>query len=157
MNDITSKLGVEEQLEKDGIIASCTSGYSMYPMLYNRRDCVVIEKYRGNAGKYDVLLYRTPKGKLVLHRVVKSERMDEKLVIRGDNCPECEYVPEEWVIGKLVEFTRKNKNFKVTDKGYRFYSRLIVAVNPMVALKLRAIDAAVKMRKRLKKTSSSGK
>ena len=145
------KLGIEEQLERDGIIASFTSGFSMYPMLYNRRDCVVIEKYRADAKKYDVLLYRTPKGKLVLHRVVKNKKIGEKLVIRGDNCAECEYVPEEWIIGKLVEFTRKNKDFKVTDKGYRLYSRLVVAISPLVFLKLKAIDLAVKIKRRIKK------
>ena len=74
------KLGIEEQLERDGIIASFTSGFSMYPMLYNRRDCVVIEKYRADAKKYDVLLYRTPKGKLVLHRVVKNKSLLSEVI-----------------------------------------------------------------------------
>ena len=126
---------IEDVLNGGGVVALTISGVSMYPMLKNRRDCVVIGKYVGGASKYDVLLYRDPRKRLVLHRLIKNEKTNGCFVIRGDNCVSKEYIPEENVIGILSEFTRKEKNFTVNDKGYKLYSRLIVLFHPAILLK----------------------
>ena len=135
-------------LQEGGTVAVTVSGYSMYPMLKNRRDCVVCEKYRGDGRKYDVLLYKTD-GKLVLHRVIKKHKKDGNFIIRGDNCLRKEYVPEKNVIGILTEFTRKGKDCTVKSKGYRLYSFLIVLFHPVVALKIKTKAALSALKTRL--------
>lgn len=131
-------ISIAHLLERDGAIAVTVSGYSMYPMLKDRRDCVVCRKYTGNVKKYDVLLYKSGK-KLVLHRVISNNKKDGRLIIRGDNCVNKEYVPEENVLGILTEFTRKNKDFTVNAPSYRLYSSLIVALHPFVSLKIKTV------------------
>ena len=126
---------ISQCLEKEGMIATTIRGYSMYPMLKSGRDCVVCRRYTGNARKYDVLLY-VSNGKLVLHRVISNKRNDGRLVIRGDNCFNKEYVPEESVMGILTDFTRKNRDYTVDSGGYRLYSVLIVLFSPLVRLKI---------------------
>ena len=142
---------IGEYLEKNGFIAVTISGYSMYPMLKDRRDCAVIKRYEGGACKYDVLLYHNGRGKLILHRVVKNTRKNGCLVIRGDNCFTTEYIPEGNVMGILTEFTRKNKDFKVNDGGYRVYSRLIVFFSPFVRAKMRILTLLVGLKNKLGK------
>ncbi len=132
------KQDIDDVLKNEGIIAVTISGVSMYPMLKNRRDCVVIRKYTGGASKYDVLLYRDPRKRLVLHRLIKNEKTNGCFVIRGDNCIAREYIPEDSVIGILSEFTRKGKDLTVDNLGYKIYSRLIVFFHPAVLLKYRA-------------------
>ena len=127
---------IAHQLEAQGTVAVTINGMSMYPMLYNRRDVVVLEKYRGKASKYDVLLYKNSSGKLVLHRVIKNQKRGECFVIRGDNCNAKEYIPESSVLGVLTEFTRKNKDVGSSSVFYKVYSRVIVFINPLVCFKI---------------------
>ena len=43
-------------------------------------------------------------------------------IIRGDNCYADENVPEEAILGVLVEFFRKGKHVLCTDKKYIRYA-----------------------------------
>ena len=61
---------IEEILQKEGCLVTTTAGVSMYPMLRNRRDTVVIRPAAGRLKKYDVALYKRGES-YVLHRVVK--------------------------------------------------------------------------------------
>lgn len=137
MSERVEYSSITDCLEDSGQIAVTVSGYSMYPMLRNRRDCVVCRKYSGGAVKYDVLLYKNGE-KLVLHRVISNEKKDGKFIIRGDNCLLKEYIPEENVYGILTDFTRNNRDYTVNDRSYRLYSRLIVFFHPVVGLKIKA-------------------
>ena len=49
---------IEDVLETQGMYVSTTVGVSMYPMLRDRRDTVVISPCKGILQKYDVPLYR---------------------------------------------------------------------------------------------------
>ena len=106
---------IEDCLAVQGFYVSTTVGMSMWPLLKNRRDRIVIrpvgdrELRRG-----DVPLYRRPDGKYVLHRILRVK--EDHFVIRGDNTYALERVPKEWVIGYLAEFYRKGKH--VTCLGF---------------------------------------
>lgn len=122
---------IEEQLEKEGFFVSTTSGYSMYPMLRDRRDRVVLRALaKGERLKRgDLPLYRTKDGKYVLHRVLAKH--GDVYVTRGDNTYFKEYVPREQMLGVVTEFYRGEKHIRVQQLGYRFYSFLWMAIYPL--------------------------
>ena len=117
MND-----SIEKILAEDGFYVSTTVGMSMFPMLCNRRDRVVICPV-GNQKlkKYDLPLYRRPDGKYILHRIIGVR--EGYYIIRGDNTYRKEKVPDEWVIGYVTEFYRKGKHVSAESKKYRVYAR----------------------------------
>ena len=97
---------IEENLAQNGFHVSTTSGYSMYPMLRDRRDRVVILPTDGKRLKrYDLPLYKKPNGKYVLHRILRVKK--DHYVIRGDNTYRLERIPFDWVIGYVDEFTER--------------------------------------------------
>lgn len=112
---------IEENLTQNGFHVSTTSGFSMYPMLRDRRDRVVIVPVGEKKLKpYDLPLYKRPDGKYVLHRILKVR--DGYYVIRGDNTYAREKVPFEWVIGYVSEFYREGRHVKADSRRYRFYA-----------------------------------
>lgn len=114
---------IEHVLKEKGVYVGPTAGYSMYPMLKDRRDTIIIRPKTQRLQPLDVALY-TANGKYVLHRVIQT--VDGGYVIRGDNCYADEFVPEEDVFGVLTEFYRKDKHIVCTDKKYLRYAKKIV-------------------------------
>ncbi len=114
-------LNMEHALEENGEVVATVSGTSMFPLLRNRRDMVVIEKVNRKLKKYDVPLYRLQSGKLVLHRILKVT--DNGYIIRGDNSIHTEYnVTDDNIIGVLKSFYRNGKYFDcATSKLYKVY------------------------------------
>ena len=120
---------VEDELEASGVYASTTSGVSMEPLFKTRRDVVIIAKPTGELKKYDVGLYRSPTGKYILHRVIKV--LEDEYLIRGDNTYVIEHIAKDRIIGVLVEFNRKGKRQKCTDKSYIAYCRFWNFIYPI--------------------------
>ena len=120
MDNFESYGSIDALIAKHGESITSTAGFSMYPMLRNRRDMVVIEKVNRPLKKHDVPLYRAKSGKLLLHRILKVE--SDRYIIRGDNTYVLEYVPKENVIGVLKEFYRNGKRYDcATSKKYKVY------------------------------------
>jgi len=119
---------IEEVLAENGSIISTTVGVSMYPLLRNRRDNVIIHPVNGRLKKYDVPLYRRGE-QYVLHRIIGQT--EGAYIIIGDNCTAKETVPFENVIGVAVGFYRHNKYIDANAPLYRHYSRIWVAIFPI--------------------------
>lgn len=116
MNNVKT---VEETLETEGVFVSTTSGFSMYPMLRDRQDTVVIVPPKGRLRKGDVALYKV-NDKYVLHRVLEVH--PDAYVIRGDNCDGKEYgITDEQILGVLVEFYRENLKVELNSRKYQCY------------------------------------
>ena len=115
----SKKMTIEEVLLETGKYVGPTVGVSMLPMLKNRRDSVIVLKKTKRLNPLDVALYKRGDD-YVLHRVLKV--VDGGYIIRGDNCYADENIPEEWVIGVLSEFYRKDKHYLCTDKKYLRYA-----------------------------------
>lgn len=62
-------LHIEDALNEKGVYVSTTSGVSMYPMLRNRRDTIIVKPPTAPLKKYDVPLYRRGDD-YVLHRII---------------------------------------------------------------------------------------
>ena len=114
---------IEDILADSGVYASVTEGISMRPLFRTHRDMVILKRADGICKKYDVVLYRT-NSKYILHRIVKVDTKNKIYLIRGDNTYRIERVPFDAVIAVLDSFNRKGKSGKVTDFGYKLYSRL---------------------------------
>ena len=128
---------VEEVLASQGYYVSTTVGNSMLPLLRNRKDSVEIRPVQGRLKRLDVPLYRQG-DKLVLHRVIKVTGTG--YVICGDNCDFKERgVTDEQIVGVMTAFYRGDKHHSVDEKGYRFYSRVWVALYPARWLVLKVL------------------
>ena len=132
------KPSFEKYLAENGSLTYSNIGVSMMPLLKQGRDLFKIKKKEEGerAKKYDVVLYRRPPDKYVLHRVLKV--LPDGYVIRGDNCIKKEYsVTDRDMLAVMTSYVHKGKEHSVTEKWYRFYSRFIVFIHPLVSLKLR--------------------
>lgn len=120
---------IESELEKHGFYASNTLGVSMRPLFKTHRDVIVVKRPEGELKKYDVALYVSPRGKYILHRVVKVK--EDEYLIRGDNTYMIEHVPKDSVIGVLVKFNRRGKSHTTEEFSYRLYSRFWNFIYPI--------------------------
>ena len=135
---MTDRIDIEATLESEGVYVSTTSGVSMYPMLRDRRDTVVVTPTSQRLKKYDVALYKRGDS-YVLHRVIKV--LPDSYVIRGDNCIAKEYgITDRDVLGKLTAFYRKDREVNMQSAPYKLYSRLICLFHPLVSLKLKLLN-----------------
>ena len=107
MNQFEDNVKIEDVIQKQGFYAGTTVGVSMYPMLRNRRDTIVLKPKKGKLKKYDVPLYKVGQ-KYVIHRVIKV--ITDGYIIRGDNLVLKERVPDSAILGVLTEFYRNPNN-----------------------------------------------
>lgn len=117
------KTPIDVQLKIEPEVHVLTSGLSMYPMLYQHRDMVVIRRSSGKHKKGDVVLYPNKKGdQFILHRIVRVRKND--YVLRGDNNYFTEYgITEKDIIGELKEFYRDGKYIDcATNRKYKRYT-----------------------------------
>ena len=118
------------QLEQGGKAPLQVTGSSMYPMLRDRKDSVILEPIAGALGKGDLIFYHRQNGAYILHRIVKVAGKDTYICC-GDNQYEPEQVTGQQVIARVTAFTRKEKTCSVTDPGYRWYVRIWTALFPL--------------------------
>ena len=128
MNEMNAN--IEGQLEEQGYYVSTTVGWSMFPMLRNRRDrIIVLPVGEDRLKKYDLPLYRRPDGKYILHRIIAVK--DGMYVIRGDNTYAKEYIPDEWILGYVSEFYRAERHVLTSSRAYRFYAAFWNFIYPL--------------------------
>ncbi len=121
---------LEEQL-REGQYVSTSHGISMYPMLRNSRDMIVVKPVTRRLKKYEVPLYkRDIDGAYVLHRVIDVGK--DSYTIRGDNCYQKEYnIRDDQILGVLTEFYRGKLHVDCKSRGFLIYSRIAVLVHPV--------------------------
>lgn len=128
---------LELQLREGGPAALTVTGFSMMPMLRHRRDMVWLTRLEREPRKGDLLLYRRPDGRYVLHRVVRVEGWTD-CVCCGDNDCRPERVRREDVVGVVCGFCRNGKRYTVRDWRYLLYVRLWTGLFPLRRPLLRA-------------------
>lgn len=111
---------LSDVIKRKGIYVGTVNGNSMFPMLRNRKDTVIIRPLTGKLKKYDVVLYRK-RDMYVLHRIVKI--MSEGYIICGDNCINLETdVTDEQIIGKLEGFYWGERQISMNGLPYKLYA-----------------------------------
>lgn len=127
-------LNIEQILSSEGVYVSTTVGTSMYPMLRNRRDTIVVRPLEEGERlkKFDIPLYRRGE-KYVLHRIIKV--LPDGYNILGDNCAKIEKnIPDSAVIGVLREYWRGDKKKSLDSLGYKLYVRVWYVIIPIRCL-----------------------
>ena len=120
---------IEDVLSEEGVFVSTTVGCSMYPMLRNRKDTIIIRPYEGRLKKYDVPLYKRGSD-YILHRIL--EVRPEDYVICGDNCIQKEYgITDEQILGVLTGFYRGKKLVNMDGWLYKSYVRCWCVLYPI--------------------------
>ena len=142
-----AKQRIEDIIRDMGQYVSTSAGVSMFPMLRNRRDTVVIRPVTRELEKYDVPLYiREHDGAYVLHRIIGIR--EDCYVIRGDNCVNKEYIKKSQIIGVLDEFYRGKLHVSCQSRGFKLYSGFAVAAHPAQMLALRTFRVAKRILKK---------
>lgn len=138
----------EEILEENGSFVYTNVGDSMWPLIRQGKDLIVISrKPEGRLKRYDVPLYRRDSDRLagnrkyVLHRVLCVRSHD--YVIAGDNRwrPETG-ISDRNVVGILTAVIRggavpgneKTRTVSTTDLSYRLYTHLWCDLFPIRVL-----------------------
>ncbi|MBQ7740978.1 MAG: S24/S26 family peptidase [Eubacterium sp.] len=121
---------IRQILDEYGKYTSLTSGTSMWPLLHHHRDNIIVVKPEERLKKYDVALYEK-NSQYIMHRV--CEVHDDHYIIIGDNLKTREYVTDDMICGKLIGFYKNGKRYidLETNKLYKFYSRVWVALYPV--------------------------
>lgn len=73
--------------------------------------------------KYDLPLYKRPKGQYVLHRIIKVRKND--YIICGDNRWKSEIVPHEWVIAVAIGYYKNGNFISVNNENYLKYLKTL--------------------------------
>ena len=122
---------IREVLDAYGKYTSFTSGYSMWPLIKNQRDNIIVVKNTDRLKKYDIALYEGKNGKYIMHRVVEVH--DDHYIIIGDNCITKEYVTDDMVVGVLAGFYKRGKRYiDCRDgKAQKLYAKIWVALSPL--------------------------
>lgn len=117
-------------IDKNGFYLSTIVGVSMWPLLRQKKDSVLIKKVNRPLRKYDVILFERTNGQLVLHRLVKIK--DGKYYFCGDNQSFIERgIHDENIIGIMDGYYRKEKYHSVNEFVYKIYSVIIVLCRPI--------------------------
>ena len=94
---------LEQLIDSMGTVTMHFNGFSMRPMLRDRKDLVVIQKINKPLQINDVPVYTIPSGKIIMHRIIKIK--DGKYIIRGDNLLQKEYnITDDMIMGVLKGF-----------------------------------------------------
>lgn len=131
---------IENVIKKQGTFISTTVGLSMFPMLRDRRDVIVVKPANRRLKRYDVPLYRRDDGVYVLHRIIKAE--NDSYVIIGDNCINKEYgITDEQILGVLSGFYRNSKYIDCEKSVlYKIYYHIWCDALPVRVFLIRCVN-----------------
>lgn len=146
---MSNKRQIEDVLRDEGLFVSTTVGVSMFPMLRNRRDTIIVMPYEGRLKKYDVPLYKRGSD-YILHRII--EVRPDSYVICGDNCIQKEYgITDEQILGVLTGFYRGSKKIDMNGTGYKVYVRVWCKLYPIRKIYGRVRAMAAKLWHKVRK------
>ena len=137
---MSDPISYEDYLEEYGTLTYSNVGASMLPLLRQGKDLFTVErKAPGTRCKVgDVVLFRRPPDKYVLHRVI--EVLPDSYTIMGDNCVTRERgVRDEDILGVMTGFVRNGRTHSVSERGYRAYSAITMATAPARILTKKAV------------------
>ncbi|MDO4413567.1 MAG: S24/S26 family peptidase [Erysipelotrichaceae bacterium] len=134
----------EQILEEDGVLVYTSKGFSMYPLIKQNRDLLVIRKPEGELKKYDIVLFKV-KTKYLLHRIIEMD--GDTIVTAGDhNAFKDSRIRKDRVIGVLSAIVRDGKEIDIHDPKLELYGKLVSDFFEVKAfgLKTKALGGKIK-------------
>ena len=120
---MNSQLSFEDVIAERGELIYSHVGESMYPLIRDDRDLLVIKAVSSRLKRLDIPLYKRYDGRYILHRIIKVNEHD--YVIRGDNCSDNEYgITDAQIIGVLTAIVRGGTTRSVYSLRDRIYAHL---------------------------------
>ncbi len=136
MKNSSQTTSFEDILNTRGFLVYTNVGFSMMPLLRQRKDVIEIRKKEpGRCKKYDVVLYKR-KDRYILHRILKV--LPDGYLIAGDHCTFVERdIKDENILGIMTRVMRNGKNITPDNIWYKAYVHLWCDAYPvrMVILK----------------------
>lgn len=137
----------EDILEKDGVLVYTCKGFSMWPLLRQYKDVLVIHKPERELRKYDIVLFNAG-GKYVLHRIVEID--ETTAVTAGDhNAFKDRRIRKDDVFGILTSVVRDGKELDINDPKLRIYGHLVTDLFPLKAVALKTKSFAGKVKRKI--------
>ena len=144
---------IEDYLNEHGTLTYSNVGTSMMPLLRQGKDLFTVRKKgpeRCRVG--DVVLYKRPPDKYVLHRVVEVK--EDGYVILGDNCAQREHgVRDRDILGVMTGYVRDGVEHSVEEQAYRDYTAGILRGEKRRTARIRL---KLKIRRALKRLAGRG-
>ena len=140
-----SELGpvIEEVIRFNGKIRLTVTGMSMYPLMRNRLDSVLLKKVE-QLKKYDIVLYTREDNSYVLHRIVNIK--EDTVDIIGDGEGEIEKdVKKEKIIAVAQEIKRGKRIIKPDSAIYKLYCRVWTRLIPV---RVKMLNKYIKIRRK---------
>ncbi len=118
-----NKITFEELLDTQGYIVYTNIGYSMMPLLRQKKDIIEIRKKETErCKKYDVILYRSGE-KYILHRILKV--LPNEYVVAGDHNTFLDPpVTDNMILGVMSRVIRDGKSITTDNIWYKLYVHL---------------------------------
>ena len=140
-----SELGpvIEEVISFNGKIRLTVTGMSMYPLMRNRLDSVLLKKV-DRIKKYDILLYTREDNSYVLHRAVKINEKTVDIIGDGESRIEKD-VPKERIIAVAQEIKRGKRIIKTDSLIYKLYCRVWTLLIPV---RVKMLNTYIKIRRK---------
>ena len=145
----TTKTDYKTEIEKNGVIGFVPGGISMWPILKNRGQSVVVKKKTERLKRFDVAFYQRTNGVFVLHRVMATT--DEGYIMCGDSQLFYEVVKEEQVFGVMEGYYSGQNYVECSNPKYllkveKWYKRKFIR-----KFKLKIFYFIQKVKNRLKR------
>lgn len=126
-------MDIRDYIKKEGYYLGTVVGNSMWPILRERKDSVLIVPIINRlVKKYDIVLFEV-NNNLVLHRIINLD--SQVIITRGDNSHRIERLHYNNLIGRLKGFYRGNKYVDSESRLFVVYSWLIVRLNFIIRIK----------------------
>lgn len=117
------QVSFEELLEEKGSITYTNIGFSMMPLLRQKKDIIDITKKKASrCKKYDVVLYKRG-NQYILHRILKVH--PDRYVVAGDHNTFLDPpVTDDMILGVMTRVIRDGKSITPDNFWYKVYVHL---------------------------------
>ena len=129
----------EEILEENGVLVYTFKGFSMWPLLRQNTDFVVIRKPDRDPKKYDIVLFKAGNS-YILHRIIRID--GDMITTAGDhNTFKDQSISKGKILGFLTSYVRDGKEIDVSNIELQIYGHLVTDLFPLKAacLKIKAV------------------
>lgn len=127
----------KDMLEKDGYLIYTNIGYSMMPLIRQKKDIIEIKKKSSeHCKKYDVVLYKHGE-QYILHRILKV--LPDRYVVAGDHNTFLDPpVTDDMILGVMTRVIRDGKSITLDNFWYKVYVHLWCDFYPIRVFLLKA-------------------